>query len=99
MKRERMLQILHGAHVSEKSALISQHHGQHVFRVARDASRDEVRQAIETLFDVKVLKVGILNVKGKRQRAKFGVGRRAHWKKAYVRLDVNRQLDMADAKV
>lgn len=63
--------------------------GKYTFRVAKDATKTEVRQACEKLFGVKVLKVNTLNVKGKVKRQGYTQGRTAAWKKAIVTIDQN----------
>jgi large subunit ribosomal protein L23 len=66
MNQERLLTIVLGPHVSEKSSIISEENNQVTFRVARDATKSEIKQAVESLFDVEVKEVQVLNVKGKR---------------------------------
>jgi len=86
MKQERLLQVLVSPHVSEKSTQAAEQVNQHVFRVAPDATKQEVRQAVEKLFKVKVVAVQVVNMKGKSKRFGARLGRRSDWKKAYVRL-------------
>jgi large subunit ribosomal protein L23 len=64
-----------------------------VLRVANDASKPEIKAAVEALFKVRVEQVRVLNVKGKERRTRHGVGRRSDWKKAYVRLAVGQDID------
>jgi len=82
---EKARKVIVAPHVSEKStnAMVA---NQHVFRVLPGATRNEVRRAVEICFDVKVKKVNLLNVKGKRKGAGRRRGRRVNWKKAYVAL-------------
>lgn len=93
MNRERLLKILLSPHVSEKSTVVGERHNQYVFRVALDATKPEIKKAVETLFEVEVDAVRVLNVKGKRKS--FGViqGRRPDWKKAYVTLKEGHEID------
>lgn len=86
MKQERLMQVLISPHLSEKSTRAAEEGNQHVFRVVADATKPEVRQAVEQLFSVKVAAVQIVNVKGKRKRFGARAGKRSDWKKAYVRL-------------
>ena len=95
MNQERMYQILLLPHVSEKSTLLADTNNQHVFRVAADASRTEVKQAVEALFKVKVEKVRILNVKGKTKRFGGRLGKRSDIRKAYVKLHAGNDIDFA----
>lgn len=92
MNQERLLKVILGPHVSEKSTVIAEKNKQFVFKVASDANKLEVKKAIELLFSVSVESVRILNVKPKTRRFKQMLGRRKGWKKAYVSLtdgDIN----------
>jgi large subunit ribosomal protein L23 len=95
MNQERMYQILLVPHVSEKSTLLADTNNQHVFKVATDATRGEVKQAVEELFKVKVNKVRILNVKGKSKRFGGRLGKRSDMRKAYVTLSSDNDIDFA----
>ncbi len=86
MKNERLTTILLGPHVSEKGTVIAGKHNQIIFRVRRDASKIEIRQAVEMMFEVKVEGVTTINVRGKWKRFGKAYGRRQDWKKAYVKL-------------
>ena len=94
-KQERLMSILLGPHVSEKSARVGDKHNQVVFRVRTDADKIEVRQAVEKMFEVKVADVQIVNVKGKDKRFGAMLGRRSDWKKAYVRLAPGSEINLA----
>ncbi len=94
MNEERLLQVLVAPHVSEKSARLADAAQQHVFRVASDATKPEVRKAVERLFDVKVKAVRIVNTKGKVKRFGQRMGRRSNWKKAYVTLMPGYDIDL-----
>lgn len=97
MNQERMLTIVLGPHVSEKSSLISEKNNQVTFRVAGDATKPEIKEAIESLFNVEVKDVQVLNVKGKRKRSARGIYRtRSSWKKAYIRLEQGHEIDFAE---
>lgn len=95
MNQERMYQILLVPHVSEKSTLLADVNNQHVFKVADDATKSEVKQAVEELFKVKVDKVRILNVKGKSKRFGGRLGKRSDMRKAYVTLGADNDIDFA----
>ena len=82
---ERLLTVIRGPHVSEKSHLAAENN-QIVLKVRVDANKREIRQAVELLFDVEVDNVTVVNVKGKNKRFGMTRGRRKDWKKAYVRL-------------
>ena len=79
--------------ITEKGTLVNEAGNQVVFRVRRDANKDEIRQAVETLFKVKVEKVRPLNILGKTRRVGRNVGRRPAWKKAYVTLAQGQRID------
>ncbi|AHK79742.1 MULTISPECIES: 50S ribosomal protein L23 [Ectothiorhodospira] len=95
MNEERMLKVIVGPHVSEKGTMLAEAANQHVFKVAVDATRDEVRQAVEKLFEVKVSSVRVLNQQGKRKRLGRSQGRRNHWRKAYVTLEPGYDIELA----
>ena len=93
MNQERLLKILLAPHISEKSERIADASNQVAFKVLKDATKPEIKSAVEHLFDVKVRAVTVLNVKGKKKR--FGAihGRRKDWKKAYVTLEAGQEID------
>lgn len=93
MNRERLMTILLSPHVSEKSTLAADKHRQFVFRVRSDASKPEIRKAVEQMFKVEVKAVQALNVKGKRKTFGRVRGRRPGWKKAYVTLKPGHDID------
>ena len=96
MKHERVYRVLLGPHVSEKSTRGAELN-QYTFRVVPNATKPEVRRAVEQLFKVKVENVQVMNVKGKRKRNRFGVSRRNDWKKAMVRLAAGHEIDFQTA--
>ena len=83
--QERLLTVIRGPHLSEKSHLAAEHN-QVVLKVRTDATKKEIRQAVELLFEVEVDGVSVVNVKGKEKRFGGTRGRRNNWKKAYVKL-------------
>lgn len=93
MNQERVMKILLGPHVSEKSTRLADAHNQIAFKVARDATKPEIKQAVEQLFETKVQSVTVSNVKGKRKRLGQIAGRRRDWKKAYVKLAPGEDID------
>ena len=94
MNQERLYQILLAPHVSEKTTNVADSGNQVVFRVARDANKNEIRQAVETLFDVKVAGVKTALMKGKSKGFGRIRGRRSDWKKAYVALEAGQDIDL-----
>ena len=93
MKEERLMKVLLAPHVSEKSTRAADEHGQVVFRVMKDATKPEVKAAVEKLFKVDVEGVQLVNMKGKRKSFGRIAGRRADWKKAYVKLKAGQDID------
>jgi large subunit ribosomal protein L23 len=91
---QRVLSVLHAPHVSEKSTRLSEHN-QYVFAVAPDATKADVKSAIEKLFDVSVVSVNMANIKGKLKMFRFKPGRKASVRKAYVRLAAGQAIDVA----
>jgi large subunit ribosomal protein L23 len=84
--REKLLQVLLGPHVSEKATSLAEGSNQVVFKVRTDATKSDIRQAVETLFEVKVAHVSTVRMPSKTKRFGQSTGKRAGWKKAYVRL-------------
>ena len=80
--------------ITEKATYLSEHN-KVVFRVAKDATKDEIAEAIEQLFKVKVVKVNTMNVKGKTKRWRGRPGRRSDVKKAIVTLAEGQSIDVA----
>lgn len=92
---ERLMNVVLAPVVSEKSTRVADKNRQYVFRVADDATKPEVKAAIELLFKTKVQDVTVSNVKGKEKRFGRFVGRRRNWKKAYVRLAAGQEINFA----
>lgn len=98
MNQERLLKVLYGPHISEKATIVADGNGQYVFRVAKDASKPEIKAAVEKLFKVNVESVRTLNQKGKVKRTARGLGKRNDVKKAYVRLAQGQEIDFLNAE-
>lgn len=88
--------VLQGPHLSEKSHLATERN-QYVFEVRRDATKKEIKQAVELLFDVSVVRVTVMNYAGKAKRYGLSRGQRAAWKKAYVRLAEGNHIEFLEA--
>jgi large subunit ribosomal protein L23 len=97
---ERLLQVLIAPQVSEKSTFVGEKSNQFVFRVSSDATKPEIKAAIEMMFKVDVRRVQTANVSGKQKRFGRYVGRRRNWKKAFVSLKPGQEINFAatDAK-
>ena len=93
VSRERMYEIIRGPVITEKATLASEHN-QVVFRVALDASKPEIKTAIEDLFKVKVRAVNTLRTNGKIKRFRGTIGRRPETKKAIVTLEEGQSIDV-----
>ncbi len=98
MNQERLLKIILGPHVSEKTSQLADSSNQIAFKVARDATKPEIKQAVEKLFDVTVEAVNVAVVKGKSKRFGAVRGRRKDWKKAYVRLSPSDDIEFIGAE-
>ncbi|MGE5089534.1 MAG: 50S ribosomal protein L23 [Candidatus Levyibacteriota bacterium] len=92
---ERLMTVLLAPVVSEKATFIADKHEQVIFRVMQDATKPEVKAAVELMFKVDVESVQISNVKGKEKRFGRYMGRRRNWKKAYVCLKAGQQINFA----
>ena len=97
MNEERLLQVLLAPHISEKTTAAADASNQHTFRVTTDATKTEVKQAVEKLFNVKVSKVQVVNVKGKSKRFGQRIGKRSDWRKAIVALEAGQDIELAGA--
>ena len=95
MNQERLYRIIVGAHISEKATVIADRANQFAFKVAGDATTQEIREAVETIYEVPVKKVTVMNVKGKVKRSWRGTSRRPNWKKAYVSLEAGHDIDFS----
>ena len=95
MNQERLYNVLIGPIVSEKSTMVADKNEQVAFRVLQDATKTEVKAAVEMLFKVKVDSVQILNQKGKEKRFGRFNGRRSNVRKAYVSLAPGQEINFA----
>ncbi len=93
MSKEQLMSVLVAPHVTEKTSLAMQNHNQYTFRVRRDASKADIRRAVELMFEVKVVGVQVVNEPGKARRFGRVLGRTQDWKKAYVSLESGQTID------
>ena len=93
MNQERLMKVLLGPIISEKSTVVADSNQQFVFRVVPDATKREIGQAVELMFEVEVDGVQVVNVKGKKKRFGTRFGRRVDTRKAYVRLKPGHDID------
>ncbi|MGA8148940.1 MAG: 50S ribosomal protein L23 [Gallionellaceae bacterium] len=94
-KQERLMNVLLAPQISEKATFVAEKNEQVIFRVAPDASKPEIKAAVELLFKVNVEGVQVSNVKGKQKRFGKTIGRRKDWKKAYVSLAPGQEINFA----
>ncbi|MDC8444787.1 MAG: 50S ribosomal protein L23 [Nitrosomonas sp.] len=96
---ERLMQVILAPYISEKGTFIGETHNQTIFRVARNATKDEIKAAIELIWKdqkIKVEKVQTMNVKGKKKRFGRYLGSRSNWKKAIVRVKEGQELSFTN---
>jgi len=98
MNQERLTKVLLAPIVSEKATSIAERNNQVAFRVLQDATRVEIKAAVEMLFKVEVESVQVLNQQGKAKRFGRFCGRRRHVRKAYVCLKAGQELNFAEAR-
>jgi large subunit ribosomal protein L23 len=96
--REKLMQVLLGPHVSEKATALAESGNQVVFKVRGDATKSDIRQAVEMLFEVKVQRVSVMRMPAKAKRFGQRAGSRAAWKKAYVRLAPGQDINFMGAE-
>ena len=96
MNQERLMQVLLAPQISEKATYVADKNEQVIFCVASDATKPEIKAAVELLFKVQVETVQVANVKGKVKRFKGSVGRRKGWKKAYVSLKPGQEINFVE---
>jgi large subunit ribosomal protein L23 len=93
VNKEQLMNVLIAPHVTEKTSLAMQNNNQYTFRVRRDATKTDIRQAVELMFEVKVSAVQVVNEPGKTRRFGKVQGRTQDWKKAYVSLAKGQAID------
>ena len=93
--QERLMKVLVAPQISEKATYVAEKNEQVIFRVATDATKPEIKAAVEMMFKVSVNSVQVANVKGKVKRTGRFVGRRNSWKKAYVCLAAGQEINFA----
>ncbi len=97
-RQERLMQVLLAPVVSEKSTFIGEKRNQYVFHVAPDATKPEIKAAVEFMFKTQVKSVSVVNVHGKQKRTGRFTGRRNNWKKAYVALQAGQEINFAEGE-
>lgn len=97
MNSERLMMVLKEPYTSEKSTNLLENN-QYAFKVLTTATKVEIKQAVEMMFNVKVKDVSLMNVKGKAKRFRQIQGKRSDWKKAYVTLQPDQKIDLTQAQ-
>ena len=98
MNQERVFKVLLAPLISEKATMVAEQGNQFVFKVAKDATKPEIRKAVEQLWGVKVKSVSTAVVKGKNKRFGRNMGKRSDWKKAYISLQPGHDIDLMSAE-
>ncbi len=98
MNNERLMKVLLSPLVSEKASIAADQDNQYVFKVAPDATKTEIKAAVESLFEVQVKNVRTVNIKGKSKRFGARMGRRNGVRKAYVALKPGFEIDLVGAQ-
>ncbi len=99
MSTQRLANIIVSPRISEKATMRADLENQHVFSVLRDATKQEIKKAVELMFDVKVQSVRVLNMQGKLTRIGRTFGKRKDWKKAYVKLKEGFDINYGEEEV
>jgi len=89
--------VLQAPVISEKSTVAAEKNNRFVFKVQKQATKKQVKSAVEVMFNVEVDSVQVLNVKGKQKRFGGSLGQRSDWKKAYVKLKPGHDIDFSAA--
>jgi len=97
-QQERLMQVILAPVISEKSTFVADKHEQVIFRVIPDATKPEIKAAVELMFKVQVESVKVANVKGKEKRFGRFMGRRNNWKKAYICLKPGQEINFAEGE-
>lgn len=98
MNTERLMRVIVGPHISEKATRVADKDKHIVFKVLKDANKQEIKEAVEKLFEVKVAAVNVTQVKGKTRNFKQIQGTRKDWKKAYVSLEEGHDINFANVE-
>jgi large subunit ribosomal protein L23 len=97
--QERLMQVILAPQVSEKATFIAEKHNQIIFRVVQDATKAEIKAAVELMWkaqNIKVENVQVTNIKGKEKRFGRFMGRRSNWKKAYVSIKNGQEINFSE---
>lgn len=98
IQSERLLKVLLAPHVSEKASTATEKRNVYVFEVIADATKSEIKDAVEKMFSTKVKSVRVMNVGSKTKMFRGKAGKRQGWKKAYVTLLPDQKLEIMGAQ-
>ena len=99
MSADAIYNVILGAHISEKATVVAEQSNQFVFKVRKEATRPQIKAAVEKIYGVSVAGVTVANVKGKVKKTMRGQSKKPSWKKAYVRVVEGQEIDFtAEAK-
>ncbi|MDA7591926.1 50S ribosomal protein L23 [Pseudomonadales bacterium] len=99
MSADAIYNVILGAHISEKATVVAEQSNQFVFKVRKEATRPQIKAAVEKIYGVSVAGVTVANVKGKVKKTMRGLSKKPSWKKAYVRVVEGQEIDFtAEAK-
>lgn len=98
MISSKIANVLLEHHVTEKATVLRADSNQYVFKVAKKANKQEIKDAVEKLLDVKVVSVTVSNNKGKSKRFGYQFGKRNDWKKAYVRVAEGQSIELLEGE-
>lgn len=97
VNKYRLASVLEAPIISEKSTIAAEKNKRFVFKVQKQATKKQVKNAVEVMFNVEVDSVQVLNVKGKQKRFGRSLGQRSDWKKAYVKLKPGHDIEFSAA--
>jgi large subunit ribosomal protein L23 len=99
MSADAIYNVILGAHISEKATVVAEQSNHFVFNVRKEATRPQIKAAVEKIYGVNVAGVTVANVKGKVKKTMRGLSKKPSWKKAYVRVVEGQEIDFtAEAK-
>lgn len=99
VNHERLMQIILAPQISEKATFVAEKHNQIIFRVVQDATKAEIKAAVELIWNaqgISVENVRVANIKGKEKRFGRYIGRRGNWRKAYVSLKEGQEINFSE---
>jgi large subunit ribosomal protein L23 len=96
---ERLMQVILAPQISEKATYVAEKHNHIIFRVIQDATKKEIKAAVELIWkaqNIQVEKVQVTNIKGKEKRFGRFMGKRSNWKKAFVSIKAGQEINFSE---